>query len=223
MRRSDLLLFLAVGVAADWPPAPRSGGAPCSVNAECGVPAANCNMLREECVSMTGSCQDGRCICKANDFGCPNCHAKAILDRSPEDPTTFQYRTEHPMLDGTRGRLLDECAAPSGGKSCSTDLECGGQGGLCIASKCVCPDAWQCEDCSLTLTDRLYGLECGVAANGGGECRSSADCYHGSCEPSGNGRSFCACQALHACPHCEHPVADLVSGAAMCPESAAEI
>eukprot|EP00035_Acanthoeca_spectabilis_P023509 m.449707 g.449707 ORF g.449707 m.449707 type:complete len:223 (-) comp19859_c0_seq1:132-800(-) len=216
-----LLLVLSGMAAADWPPAPNSGGARCTVDAECGIPAANCNQLREDCASLTGTCEGGKCLCKANYFGCPNCHAKAILQRSTENLSEFRYHTEHPMLDGSR-RILDECAIPSGGKTCTDDEDCGGRGGMCIAGLCACPDAWQCTDCSLTLTDMLYGLECGVAKNGGGVCASDNDCHHGTCEKTGDGKPFCACKALFACDHCQHAVADLVNGTAVCPEIRSE-
>eukprot|EP00038_Savillea_parva_P008947 m.180236 g.180236 ORF g.180236 m.180236 type:complete len:225 (-) comp14952_c0_seq1:89-763(-) len=219
MKTSLLLLTGLVGAAfGDWPAAPNSGGAPCTVDAECGIPAANCVQLREDCASLTGTCESGVCVCKANYFGCPNCHAKSILERSTENVMEFRYHSEHAMLDGTR-RTLDECAVPSGGKACGGDHDCGGRGGMCIAGRCACPDAWQCEDCSLTLTDMLYGLECGVAKNGGGSCNSDADCHHGTCEKTGDGRPFCACTALYACDHCQHPVSDLVQGIASCPDA----
>jgi hypothetical protein len=145
----------------------------------------------------------------------------SLSQNSTENVLEFQYHTEHAMLDGTH-RRLDECATPAGGKECGTDSDCGGRGGMCIAGKCACPDAWQCTDCSLTLTDMLYGLECGVAKNGGGSCRSNADCHHGTCENTGDGKPYCACTVLFGCEHCEHPVADLVSGAETCLESRSE-
>jgi hypothetical protein len=39
-------LLLAALAAADYPPAPGSGGAACKINAQCGIPAANCPSLR---------------------------------------------------------------------------------------------------------------------------------------------------------------------------------
>ena len=117
------LICPAIGESyQDWPPAPDSGGAKCTINAECGIPAANCESLRDKCASLTGSCTNStcvflvllsamppvcvdrplfslclnqqhpvgfsmhnvRCTCAANMYGCPNCHAKAVLDRDPK-------------------------------------------------------------------------------------------------------------------------------------------
>jgi len=214
-------LMLALSVFAmtaptDYPPAPGSGGAECTVDAECGIPAANCRELRDGCSSMSGRCDGGHCVCRTNYYGCSNCHAKATLDRSPTDPTKFEYTTFHAMLDGS-GKRVDECSVPHGGKLCQTDEDCGGRGGLCISQHCVCPDSWMCDDCTITLTDLLYGLKCGVAKNGGGACQTDADCHNGRCDNTGGGPAFCACNALYACDHCEHRVPDIVAGRAHCP------
>merc|ERR1712216_413178 len=103
-----------------------------------------------------------------------------------------------------------------GGKVCNSHSDCGGRGGLRIEKQCVCPDAWQCDDCSLTLTDMMYGLKCGMAQNGGGSCTADADCHYGTCEITGDGRSFCACHALYGCSRCEHKIADIIAGKVQC-------
>jgi len=125
------------------------------------------------------------------------------------------------MLDGTR-RTFNECDVPSGGKKCNIDTDCGGRGGFCVASRYMCPDAWQCEDCTLTLTDLLYGLKCGQAHNGGGSCESDKDCGQGKCEDTGDGEPFCVCTVLWGCEHCTHTVHDLATGKAVCPERMSE-
>lgn len=201
----------------DWPPAPGSGGAACKINADCGIPAANCDSLREKCISETGHCDHGKCVCATNYYGCSNCAAKATLVGSPPN---FQYSTEHEMLDGSH-RKVDECSVDRGGKLCQTDFDCSARGGLCLAGGCVCPDSWLCDDCSITLTDMLYGLKCGVAKNGGGACAHDADCGNGRCEKTGGRPAYCACTALWGCEHCSAKVPDLVAGTATCPENAA--
>ncbi len=53
-----MLLLLCAATLADYPPAAGSGNASCNYNADCGVPAANCDTLRQDCVSLTGHCQN---------------------------------------------------------------------------------------------------------------------------------------------------------------------
>lgn len=48
--------------------ASNKGGAPCSVNVQCGWPAANVDSLREGAASITGQCLDG-CVSAAS-FSC---------------------------------------------------------------------------------------------------------------------------------------------------------
>ena len=180
----------------------------------------------QECVSMSGACVNGHCVCATEYYGCTNCAAKSTLVPTK---TGFEYTTKHPMYDGEctsvcvrlhrstnldfalertliavgnrvgsdltkclrspllllarnsslpalcicadvldilmtssgTGREIDECSVERGDKKCAADRECGGAGGLCIGGRCICPDSWLCDDCSITLTDLLYGLKCG--------------------------------------------------------------
>jgi len=205
-------------VVSDYPPAPDSGGKECTINAECGIPAANCNQLRKDCASLSGDCINGHCVCKLNQYGCSNCAARSTLVRDPSDPSKFEYSTMHEMLDGSH-RTIDECHIKIGGGHCRSDHDCNGRGGLCIASQCVCPLDWVCDDCSITLTDSLYGLRCGVAPDGGGECSSDKDCHQGICEKTGGPRPFCACRALWGCSHCNKWIPDLAINRAQCDKS----
>eukprot|EP00043_Microstomoeca_roanoka_P016699 m.171907 g.171907 ORF g.171907 m.171907 type:complete len:226 (-) comp16509_c5_seq1:213-890(-) len=214
---SALLCALALLIASDYPPAPHSGGKACSLNAQCGIPAANCDSLRDQCASLTGSCVNKACKCAANMYGCPNCHAKSILTRNTTDPSQFEYSTKMAMLDGS-GRYVDICSVPQGGGKCSSDKDCGGLGGLCIGSQCVCPDGYMCSDCSLALNDLLYGSNCSFPS-GGGSCTSSADCGQGQCLQVVPGESsYCQCFPLFACKHCSANVMDLAQGRAKCPK-----
>ncbi|EGD77786.1 hypothetical protein PTSG_08876 [Salpingoeca rosetta] len=208
------VLLMAMMACADYPPAPNSGGAKCSINAECGIPAANCQSLRDKCASLTGSCKNSTCVCAANMYGCPNCHAKAVLDRDPDDPTQFRYSTKLPMYDGS-GRYIDVCSVPHGGSKCKADEDCGGMGGLCLDQHCVCPDGYLCGDCRLMLNDFLYGLNC-TFPSGGGSCKTDADCHDGTCLHAAGQRAFCQCNPLFACKHCTASVLDLVHGRATC-------
>lgn len=205
---------------AQYPPAPGSGGAKCSIDAECGIPAANCQQLREKCASLSGQCKNGQCVCAEEYYGCSNCAAKATLVRNATDPNKFEYTTTHEMLDGT-GRTINECSweFPRGGKLCQVDLDCSGRGGLCLAGHCVCPDSWLCDDCSITLTDILYGLKCGMAKTGGGACENDSDCGSGQCVKTGAPHPFCACTALHTCEHCSATVQEVVTRQKRCPET----
>eukprot|EP00040_Diaphanoeca_grandis_P026348 m.147418 g.147418 ORF g.147418 m.147418 type:complete len:235 (+) comp30535_c0_seq1:167-871(+) len=211
-------LALWVSVIADYPPAPGSGGKQCTINAECGIPAANCNQLRKDCSSLSGDCVDKRCVCKLNQFGCSNCAARSTVVPSPSVPNQYEYSTMHEMLDGSH-RTINECGIAHGGGLCQTDYDCNGRGGLCISGQCVCPLDWLCDDCSITLTDVLYGLRCGVAKDGGGACRSDVDCHSGVCEKTGGPAPFCACSALWGCAHCERWIPDLAIGRAHCPSN----
>ena len=56
-----LLCFFSVAYVGEaapftdlrYPPAPGSGGKECTINAECGLPAANCNSLRTVRIKQT--------------------------------------------------------------------------------------------------------------------------------------------------------------------------
>lgn len=37
--------------------------------------------LRDRCISMSGSCENGHCVCATEYYGCGNCHAKSTLVR----------------------------------------------------------------------------------------------------------------------------------------------
>eukprot|EP00039_Didymoeca_costata_P018768 m.334883 g.334883 ORF g.334883 m.334883 type:complete len:231 (-) comp17459_c0_seq1:43-735(-) len=201
---------------SDYPPAPGSGGAKCKLNADCGIPAANCRQVRDQCASLSGNCDNGVCKCATNYYGCSNCAAKSILVRSEKDPNQFVYSTQHPMLDGS-GKSLNECDFPHGGKLCQTDFDCG-VAGYCLGSHCVCPDAWLCDSCTMTLTDALYGLKCGMAQTGGGSCDSDEDCHNGSCLKTGGPAPYCQCNPLYTCDRCDRRLQDIVSGQERCPQ-----
>eukprot|EP00049_Salpingoeca_infusionum_P009711 m.164974 g.164974 ORF g.164974 m.164974 type:complete len:247 (+) comp14415_c0_seq2:2610-3350(+) len=202
----------------DWPPAPHSGGKACNIDAQCGIPAANCPSLRRKCASLTGSCISGRCMCAANMYGCPNCHAKATLVRNTTDVSQFYYTTEQPLLNGSASSV-NICTAPQGGGACSADTDCGTLGGLCLDKTCVCPDGWMCSYCTLQLNDLLYGVGCDVQS-GGGKCQSDKDCHHGSCIPSVPGLpsspKYCHCDPLYACAFCDKDVINLSKRNASC-------
>lgn len=221
MAMAVIFLGIAMGLPmpgqSDYPPAPGSGGAECTINAQCGIPAANCASLREQCASLTGECDHGKCVCKTNQFGCSNCAAHSTTVRDPSDPNNYVYTTDVHLLDGSH-RVIDQCRYAHGGKVCQSDLDCGGIGGLCLANTCVCDDYWLCDDCSITQNDMLFGLQCGVAKNGGGGCSSNADCGQGTCLKTG-GRNFCQCKAQWACEHCSATIQDLVAGRTTCPET----
>eukprot|EP00053_Salpingoeca_punica_P018936 m.188387 g.188387 ORF g.188387 m.188387 type:complete len:235 (+) comp17535_c3_seq9:2559-3263(+) len=208
---------VAIVVRADYPPVPGSGGQPCKVDAHCGIPAANCPSLREECSSLTGNCVGGFCACNENMWCCGNCAGQAHVVRNSTDPTQFEYTSLMDMLDGS-GRQVDLCSVPLGGSPCSDDVHCGNKGGMCIAGMCVCPQGNMCGDCSITLTDLLYGLRCGIP-DGGGSCTTNDDCGNGTCliSPGGFPPPFCQCNALYACPHCSRWVPDLASNKTVCP------
>ena len=79
------------------PPAPGSGGKACTLNVECGIPAANCLSQREQCVSMSGKCVSGHCACDNVNFACSNCAGQAFISQNAAH-TRFFYST----LYGTR-------------------------------------------------------------------------------------------------------------------------
>ena len=126
---------LLSGVAGQYPPPPIWGGGNCTYNADCGIPAANCRETREQCTSLSGSCQNGVCVCVGPQFGCANCAARTTLVRDPSDPTKFIYTTMVPMLDGS-GKYVDICSEPLGGGRITADSNCGV--GRCIGGHCVC-------------------------------------------------------------------------------------
>eukprot|EP00056_Hartaetosiga_gracilis_P010727 m.159782 g.159782 ORF g.159782 m.159782 type:complete len:239 (+) comp13377_c2_seq2:868-1584(+) len=220
------LSFVVAGVSAsveresyslaDYPPAPGSGNATCSINAQCGIPAANCPLLRDSCISLTGSCKKKRCVCAMNMYGCSNCHAKAVLVRDKQDPSKFEYTTKLPMMDGS-GREVNICKFPQGGSTCKVDSDCGNVGGLCLGHSCVCPDAYMCGDCTVQLNDVLYGWNCTLGPSGGGLCTSSKECNSGTCLMTIPGQpGFCQCNPLYACAYCNARVQDVVSGKKKC-------
>jgi len=202
-----------------FPPAPGSGGAQCSLNVTCGIPAANCPYFREKCISSSGFCDaDGTCKCDNVQFACSTCAGKAHLDRDPMNPSTFIWSTKMPLLNGSKGEI-DVCDAPYGGALCKADHECSPQaGGLCLGGHCVCPYGWVCADCSLHLDDRQFGLSCGRHVNGGKKCTVSrdnqtADCsYHGSCYTG-----YCHCNPSYACADCSQNELALSNETAHCP------
>ncbi len=165
---------------------------------------------------MTGACAKGKCVCDANMYACGNCAAQATVVANPADPTQYEYTTLVPVLNGSGGSV-DICEFPRGGGACSTDAECGGSGGLCLGSRCVCPMGRLCADCTLTQTDLQYGLACAKGvSDGGAKCKSTADCGKGTCLATGTNQNFCQCNALWVCPRCNVPLAELVKNASAC-------
>eukprot|EP00051_Salpingoeca_urceolata_P002139 m.47531 g.47531 ORF g.47531 m.47531 type:complete len:232 (-) comp11926_c0_seq1:191-886(-) len=206
-------------IISDWPPAPNSGGGSCAVNAQCGIPAANCRSTpdRDNCASLSGTCaaKNHTCTCKTAYYACSNCAGKAQLVRNTSDPSKFFYTSKYEALDGS-GKMVDVCSVPRGGAACSSDAQCGARG-LCVHGSCVCYDGWLCGNCTMTVTDLLYGLQCSVAADGGGACKTDADCFKGQCLSSPGVPAFCECDPLWGCSHCTQEVPALAKGQAKCP------
>jgi len=211
-----MLIVTASGIVNDFPPAPGSGGANCTWNADCGIPAADCDSLREACVSLTGHCNNttpgkpGKCECAANIFGCSNCAGQSILVRNETDPSQYYYSMDREMLDGSR-RTINLCAFGRGGDNCTRDAECGGLHGLCIGGNCVCYQGYVCGNCTISETDMLYGLTCRFP-DGGGVCKTDKECNSGQCLSG-----YCQCTPLVACPYCNRNISDLAKGKAVCP------
>lgn len=55
-----------------------SGGKPCQLNVECGIPSANLQTEREYTASLSGSCENGRCVCATGSYGCDSCWAQVV-------------------------------------------------------------------------------------------------------------------------------------------------
>lgn len=100
-----LATVVLVPAVAQYPPAPNSGGLPCTHDFECGIPAADCPTTRDNCVSLSGKCEGGKCVCLGEQFGCPNCGGRTHLVRNATDPSKFYYSTVLPMLDGS-GKMV---------------------------------------------------------------------------------------------------------------------
>ena len=66
-----LLVLVLESVLVVVVEASNKGGAPCSVNVQCGWPAANVDSLREGAASITGQCLDG-CV-SATSHSCFVC------------------------------------------------------------------------------------------------------------------------------------------------------
>ena len=212
-----LLLLLVVTTwtticTAQYPPAAGSGGARCTANYECGIPAANCATTRNDCQSLSGTCStsSGVCACDGPQFGCGNCAGRSVLVRNASDPTSFYYTTVKPMLDGS-GKSIDVCSVPRGGGTCTADNQCrGAGGGLCLGGHCVCTEDYLCGDCSMGVTDLLYGLKCGTPV-GGGACSGDSECNRGKCVGG-----VCVCNPLMGCATCTADVRALANGTAKC-------
>lgn len=139
--------------------------------------------------------------------------------------------------------FLDMCTIQRGGASCGSSFDCG-LGGVCVNSKCVCQDGWNCNLCSqkikqdtLAGTERFPFASCAVHDNGyrahgfvspgarcdkfvtgGGMCVNNWDCNQGSCV---SGR--CVCNPSYGCTQCTQRVDALISGSLYwfwCPTSA---
>lgn len=155
--------------------------------------------------------------CIEHFFKCTrNCAGQSVLERNTTDPSQFYWSSVQPMLDGS-GRYVDICSVPRGGGTCSTDAQCGLQGGLCLAGQCVCPMGWICPFCSMTETDLRYGLTCNFP-DGGASCTDSAQCGNGRCVITAGGSPppFCQCDPLFACANCSASVKDLVTNKTTC-------
>jgi hypothetical protein len=145
-----------------------------------------------------------------------NCHGQATLQRNTTDPSEFDWSAIVPMLDGS-GRSVSICSVPHGGGACTSDSQCGRQGGLCLAGSCVCTQGWMCPYCTMTQTDLQYGLRCGIP-DGGASCAADKDCNHGRCiiTAGGSPPPFCQCNPLYACANCSQNVLDLARNKTTC-------
>jgi hypothetical protein len=81
----------------------------------------------------------------APGFGCPHCDVR--LDVAGTAWVALS------VSDG----FLDMCTLQRGGASCGSSFDCG-LGGVCVNSKCVCQDGWNCNLCSQKIKqDTLAG------------------------------------------------------------------
>ena len=160
--------------------------------------AALCLQLREDAASITGSCENGVCVC-ANGYGCAGCHINGN--------TELSYLSE-PW--GT----IDVCTNPFGGGLCTDDAECGN--GLCLSGKCVCYSGWTCEYCQLGVNEDIRNhAQCGDYSTGSGSCTTNDDCggdSHGLCNAG-----ECLCTPGYVCTDCSADRDNVLADLSSCP------
>ena len=160
--------------------------------------AALCLQLREDAASITGSCENGVCVC-ANGYGCAGCHINGN--------TELSYLSE-PW--GT----IDVCTNPFGGGLYTDDAECGN--GLCLSGKCVCYSGWTCEYCQLGVNEDIRNhAQCGDYSTGSGSCTTNDDCggdSHGLCNAG-----ECLCTPGYVCTDCSADRDNVLADLSSCP------
>lgn len=87
----------ALVVGADVSLSLVNGGGSCSLQADCGLPAANLASLREKTVSMTGKCVRGECECLGN-YACSTCAIQEHLVRNATDPAKYYGNMAVPQM-----------------------------------------------------------------------------------------------------------------------------
>lgn len=182
LQRVAVAVFLSLSVlGAMVAEADAAGGKPCTLNVECGIPAANLQQLRADAASITGSCVNGACVC-SGAYGCSGCYVNGATLQTP--------------LSAPFSPKIDVCANPFGGGRCEADSQC--FNGLCIHGKCVCYSGWTCEYCTLAVTaDVLNHATCGAYSTGGRSCTTDATCDHGQCI-----LNKCQCSSGFVCDDC---------------------